>query len=117
MLRQHDCRFRDQPSHDRDGTHMPSLRGARQHRVYTACVAALPCVRAPQEQVCAQQWLLGQQLRPLPRVLIDDDGMGFMALLRDGLMGGAEEAAVAAADAFLHAVSTFRYHCVEQFGN
>jgi len=43
------------------------------------------------------------------------DGEGVIALLRDDFMGGAQEAAIAV-DTFLHAIITFRNHCVEQFG-
>ena len=46
-------------------------------------------------------------------VLEDDESL--IGLLRDDFMGGAEET-VAAADAFPHAVITFRNHCVERFG-
>ena len=48
-----------------------------------------------------------------PPVLLDDEGV--IALLRDDFMGGAEDAAIAV-DTFLHAIITFRNHCVEQFG-
>ena len=48
-----------------------------------------------------------------PRALIDDEGV--VAFLRDDFMVGAE-AALIAADTFLHAVITFRNICVEQFG-
>ena len=41
-----------------------------------------------------------------------NDGEGVVALLRDDFMGGAEEAATAV-DTFLHAIMTFRNHCVE----
>ena len=87
---------------------MPSLRGARQHRVCTSCVASLP-YRATLRSVVAS--LPGAHIR-IP-VLSDEEGL--IALLRDDFMGGAEEA-VEAADAFLHAVITFRNHYVEQFG-
>ena len=49
------------------------------------------------------------------RIPISSDDEGLIALLRDDFMGGAEEALIAA-DAFLHAVTTFRNHYVEQFG-
>ena len=43
------------------------------------------------------------------------DNEGVIALQRDDFMGGAEEG-VSAATAFLHAVNTFRNHCMERFG-
>ena len=48
-----------------------------------------------------------------PLVLLDDEGV--VALLRDDFMGGTGEAAIVV-DVFLHAMMTFRNHCVEQFG-
>ena len=48
-----------------------------------------------------------------PAALTDDEGV--VAFLQDDFMGGAQ-AALIAADTFLHAVITFRNICVEQFG-
>ena len=46
-------------------------------------------------------------------VLSDDEGL--ISFLRDDFLGGAEQALITA-DAFLHAVITFRNHYIEQFG-
>ena len=113
ILRQHDCRFRDQPSHDRTERICPACEEPDSidsiQRVMLHCPAYEHC-RIGLRTACLPA------AQASPRVLIDDDGMGFITLLRDGLMGGAEEAAIAV-DTFLHAISTFRYQCMEQFGN
>ena len=46
-------------------------------------------------------------------ILLDDEGV--ITILGDDFMRGVEELAIAV-DAFLHAIITFRNHCVEQFG-
>ena len=112
MLRQHDSRFRDQPSHDRQDRICPACEQPdsiesvqhvllhcpvheRRRAALRAALAALPTAQA------------------FPAALTDDEGV--IAFLRDDFMGGAE-AALKAADTFLHAVITFRNMCVEQFG-
>ena len=91
---------------------MPSLRAAGQHRVCTARFVALPCTRAAQGSfprgTCRFTHSTG-----FPAALTDDEGV--VAFLRDDFMGGAQ-AALIAADTFLHAVITFRNICVQQFG-
>jgi hypothetical protein len=57
--------------------------------------------------------ILGVSSHKSSPVLLDDEGV--IALLRYNFMGGAEEAATTM-DVFLHAIITFRDHCVEQFG-
>ena len=112
MLRQHDSRFRDQPSHDRQDRICPACEQPdsiesvqhvllhcpvheRRRAALRAALAALPTAQA------------------FPAALIDDEGV--IAFLRDDFMGGAEDTLIAA-DTFLHAVITFRNMCVEQFG-
>ena len=111
MLRQHDSRFRDQPSHDRQdriclACEQPDSIESVQHVLHCpvherrraalrAALAALPAAQA------------------FPAALIGDEGV--FAFLRDDFMGGAQEALIAA-DTFLHAVITFRNICVEQSG-
>ena len=112
MLRQHDSRFRDQPSHDTEDRICPTCGEPDSiesvHHVLLHCpayehhraalrtkVARLPAAQAS------------------PPVLSDEEGV--IAFLRDDCMGGAEEA-TSAAHTFLQAVITFRNHCVEQFG-
>ena len=112
MLRQHDSRFRDQPSHDRVDRICPACEEpdslepiqhvllhcpAYEHRraALRTAVACLPAAHATN------------------LVLVDDEGI--IALLRDDFMGGAEEAAIAA-DISLHDVITLRNHYVEHFG-
>ena len=112
MLSQHDSRFRDQPSHDRQDCICPAceqpdsiesvqhvllhcLLHERRSAALRAALAALPAAQA------------------FPAALTDDEGV--VAILRDDFMGGTQ-AALTAADMFLHAVITFRNICVEQFG-
>ena len=112
MLRQHDSRFRDQPSDDRQARACPAceqldsiesiqhvllhcLVHERRGAALRTALAALPAAQA------------------FPAALTDDEGL--VAFLRDDFMGGAQ-AALVAADTFLHAVITFKYICVEQFG-
>ena len=112
MLRQHDSRFRDQPSHDRVDRICPACEEpdsiesiqhvllhcpAYEHR-RIALRTAVACL--PAAQACTP-------------VLLDDEGV--ISLLRDDFMGGAEEAAIAV-DTFLHAIITYRNGCVEQSG-
>ena len=73
--------------------HCPAHK--RRRAALRAALAALPTAQA------------------FPAALTDDEGVS--AFLRDDFMGGAE-AALVAADTFLHAVITFRNMCVEQFG-
>ena len=112
MLRQHDSRFRDQPDHDRVDRICPACEKPDSiesvHHVLLHC-PAYEHHRATLRSVVTS--LPGAHDR-IP-VLSDDEGL--IALLRDDFMGGAEEAVIAA-DAFLHAVITFRNHYIEQFG-
>ena len=111
MLRQHDSRFRDQPSHDRQDRICPACEQPdsiesvqhvlvhcpvheRRRAALRAALAALPTAQA------------------FPTALIDDEGV--VAFLRDDFLGAAQ-AALIAADTFLHAVTTFRNICVKQF--
>ena len=92
MLRQHDSRFRDQPSHDTMDRICPACEEidsiesiqhvllrcpAYEHRrvALRTAIACLPAARFSSP------------------VLLDDEGV--IALLRDDFMGGAEEAAIA----------------------
>ena len=112
MLRQHDSRFRDQPSHDKQDRICPACEQPdsiesvqhvllhcpvheRRRAALRAALAALPAAQA------------------FPAALTDDEVV--VAFLRDDFMGGAQ-AALITADTFLHAVITFRNICVEQFG-
>ncbi len=112
MLRQHDSRIRDQPSHDREDRICPACEepdsiesiqhvllhcSAYEHRraALRTAVAFLPAAQASTPVL--------------------SDGEGIVALLRDDFMGAAEEAI--AVDTFLHGVITFRNHYVEQFGD
>ena len=112
MLRQHDSRFRDQPNHDREDRVCPTCEEPDSIESIQHVLLHCPAYehhRAALRSVVAS--LPGAQ--DSTPVLADDEGL--IALLRDDFMGGAEEA-VLAADAFLHAVITFRNHYVEQFG-
>ena len=69
----------------------------RRRAAFRAALAALPTAQA------------------FPAALTDDEGV--VAFLRDDFMGGAQAALVAADTCtFLHAVTTFRNICVQQFG-
>ena len=109
MLRQHDSRFRDQPSDDRQDRVCPACEQLdsiesiqhvilhcpvheRRRAALRMALAALPAAQA------------------FPAALTHDEGV--VAFLRDDFMGGAQ-AALVAADTFLHAVNTFRNICSE----
>ena len=88
MLRQHDSRFRDQPSHDTEDRICPACKETDSiesiHHVLLHCPAyehrraalrtAIACLPAAQAS---------------PPVLHDDEGV--IAILRDDFMGGTEE--------------------------
>ena len=112
MLRQHDSRFRDPPSDDRQDCvcqaceQLDSIESIqhvllhcpvheRRRAALRTALAALPAAQA------------------FPVALTNDEGV--VAFLRDDFMGGAQ-AALVAADTFLHAVITFTNIFVEPFG-
>ena len=113
MLRHHDSRFRDQPSHDTED------------RICAACcepgsiesvqLVLLHCPEYERHRAALRAkvaHLPGAQGNP--HILTDEDGI-VAFFLREDFLGGAKEAA-SAADAFLHAVALFRKMCMEQFG-
>ena len=110
MLRQHDSRFCDQPSHDTEDRVCPGEPDSMEsvHHVLLQCPAYEHHRAALRTEVAR---LPGAQ--DSPSVLSDAEGV--IAVLRNDFMGGAEEA-TSAAHTFLQAVITFRNHCVEQFG-
>ena len=105
MLRQHDSRFRDQLSHDRQDRICPACEQPDSIESVQHVLLHCPVHERRRAALRAAQ--------AFPAALTDDEGV--IAFLRDDFMGGAE-AALIAADTFLHAVITFRNMCVEQFG-
>ena len=112
MLRQHDSRFRDQPSHDREDRICPACEEADSiesiHHVVLHCPAY-----EHRRAALRTAFACPTVAQASPPVLLDDEGV--VALLRDDFLGGAEEAATAV-DTFLHAIMTFKKHGVERFG-
>ena len=112
MLRQHDSRFRDQPSHDRKDRICPACE--QPNSIESVQHVLLHCPRHEPRRVALRAAIASLPAEPAsPAALIDDEGV--ISFLRDDFMGGAQEA-LTAADSFLHAVITFRDICVQQFG-
>ena len=112
MLRQHDNRFRDQPSHDRLDRICPACK--QPDSIESIQHVLLRCPIHKQRRAALRAALAAlPAAHAFPAALTGDEGV--VAFLRDDFMGGAH-AALVAADTFLHAVITFRNICVEQFG-
>ena len=111
MLRQHDSRFRDQPSHDTEDRICPACE--QPDSIESIQHVLLHCPAHERRRDALRAAVADLPAAHVPAILIDDAGV--IALLRDDFMGGAQEAVIAA-DTFLHAVITFRNYCVEQFG-
>ena len=112
MLRQHDSRFRDQPSDDRQDRVCPACE--QQDSIESIQHVLLHCPVHERRRAALRTALAAlPAAQAFPAALTDDEGV--VAFLRDDFMGGAQ-AALVAADTFLHAVITFRNICVEQFG-
>ena len=112
MLRQHDSRFRDQPSHDREDRICPACE--QPDSIESVQHVLLHCPTHEPRRVALRAAIASlPAAQASPAALIDDEGV--ISLLRDDFMGGAQEA-LTAADSFLHAVITFRDICVQQFG-
>ena len=112
MLRQHDRRFRDQPSHDTEDRICPAC--GEPDSVESPNHVLLHCPIYECRRATLRSAITSLPLsHASPPVLVDDEEV--VALLRDDFMGGAQEAA-SAVDSFLHDIITFRTLCVEQFG-
>ena len=112
MLRQHDSRFRDQPNYDRVDRICPACEESDSIESVQHVLLHCPAYehhRARLRSVVASL----PEAQDCNPVLSDDEGL--ISFLRDDFMGGAEQALISA-DAFLHAVITFRNHYIEQFG-
>ena len=115
MLRQHDSRFKDQPSHDRQDRICPACEQPDSiESVQLLQHVSLHCSVHERRRAALRTALAAlPTAQAFPAALTDDERV--VAFLQDDFMGGAQ-AALIAADTFLHAVITFRNICMEQFG-
>ena len=111
MFRQHNSRFRDPPSHDRQDRICPACK--QPDSIESVQHILLHCPAHEWRRAALRAALAALPAAPdFPMALIDNEGV--FAFLRDGFLGGAE-AGLLTADTFLHAVITFRNICMEQF--
>ena len=112
MLRQHDGRLMDKPSHDKQDRICPACK--QPNRIESVQHVLLHCLAHERRRAALLAELAAlPAAQALPMALTDDEGV--VAFLRDDFMGGAQ-AALVAPDTFLHAVITFKIISVEQFG-
>ena len=102
MLRQHDSRFRDQPSHDRQDCIRPACEQA--DRIESVQHVLLHCSAHERRRAALRAALAAlPAAQAFPAALTNDEGV--VAFSPDNFMGGAQ-APIMAADTFLHAVTT-----------
>ena len=112
MLRQHDSRFIDQASHDKEDRICPVCKEPDSIESVQHVLLHCPAYEHRRAALRTAVICLAAVHASHP-VLLDDEGT--VALTRDDFIHGRGRGAAVAVDTFLHAIITFRNHCVEQF--